>query len=250
MKPKQLAVIGKSLSHSFSTRYFQEKFSKESLVDYNYFPLEIDTISILPDLLKQYPELIGFNVTIPYKQEIISYLDYIDPSAQLIGAVNVVKVETHKKKKILKGFNTDYLGFLAILESFLPILDESPKALILGTGGASKSVQFALNLKGFRFQLVSRNKTNLTITYDELTEPFIEEFNLIINTTPVGMFPMIDQKPEIPYCGIKKGTIMIDLIYNPDQTLFLKEGIKQDVISENGLKMLQVQAEESWKIFQ
>ncbi len=249
MKSKQLALIGKKLSHSFSQSYFTEKFNAELLNDYEYGLFELESIDQLHHLFETYPHLVGFNVTIPYKESIIPYLDELDPTSEQIGAVNVVKVIPTETKSVLKGFNTDYLGFLAILSPFINQLKSTDKALILGTGGASKSVQYGFTKLGIPYQLVSQFSKLDAITYQHLTPEIVSQYKIIINTTPLGMYPHVNEKPQIPYIGIEAGTIMIDLIYNPEVTLFLQEGMRQGAIIENGLKMLQVQAEESWKIF-
>jgi len=249
MKSKQLALIGKSLSHSFSQSYFTQKFNEDSLNDYEYSLFELATIEELPLLFEAFPHLIGFNVTIPYKESIIPFLDELDPVAQLLGAVNVVKVINKNNQRVLKGFNTDYLGFLATLKPYKVLFKQKVQALILGTGGASKSVAYCFLLLDIPFKLVSQKLKNNAIQYHDLTAQMISKYKIIVNTTPLGMFPHINEKPEIPYNGIQKDTLLIDLIYNPEVTSFLQEGIQRGANIENGLKMLQVQAEESWEIF-
>jgi shikimate dehydrogenase len=249
MKSQQLALIGKKLSHSFSQSYFTEKFNEELLNDFEYGLVELDSIEQLPQLFEAYPHLVGFNVTIPYKEAIIPFLDELDPTAKQIGAVNVVKLIATETKRVLKGFNTDYIGFLAILSPYINHFKSTDKALILGTGGSSKSVQYGFKKLGIPYQLVSQISKQEAIIYQHLTPEMVSQYKIIVNTTPLGMFPHIKEKPAIPYTGIQPGTFMIDLIYNPEVTSFLQEGIQRGAIIENGLKMLQVQAEESWKIF-
>ncbi len=249
MKSKQLALIGKTLSHSFSKTYFTNKFIENSIINYEYALFELSSIEELPQLFETFPHLIGFNVTIPYKESIIPYLDELDPVAQQIDAVNVVKVIYKNNQRVLIGFNTDYLGFLATITPYKDQLTHLDQALILGTGGASRSVQYCFQVLGIPCQLVSQKLKNNAIIYSDLTAEMISKYKIIVNTTPLGMYPQINEKPEIPYTGIQQGTIMIDLIYNPEITSFLQEGIQRGAIIENGLKMLQIQAEESWKIF-
>ncbi|MCL2435208.1 MAG: shikimate dehydrogenase [Lentimicrobiaceae bacterium] len=270
---KTFGLIGKSLSHSFSRQYFTEKFLQQNIhdVEYRLFPLA--NIEEVKDLLK-HPTLLGFNVTIPYKSEIIPFLDELDAVAQEIGAVNCVVKQNNR----WVGYNTDVIGFEWTLEQierkekgerrkgerFLLLFEEKVAdgdllpddgrgekihALILGSGGASKAVRYVLQQKGIPFQIVSRKKTEETITYNEVTDELIHHTTLIINSTPLGMFPNVNEMPQISYPALHSKHILIDLIYNPKETSFLKEGKKRGAFTINGLPMLKAQAEASWNLF-
>jgi shikimate dehydrogenase len=249
MAQKLLALIGKSLSHSFSPFYFNSLFEVNNYVDYSYITIEIDTIDEIQKVLLDYPNLIGFNVTFPYKEKIIPYLDKLSPNAKKIGAVNVVKL--HKENGIIKlhGFNTDYDGFLAILKRLSYTNVHSYSALVLGTGGASKTVQFVLKKKKIPFYVISRDPTKGDLTYDQITKEIYQTHKLIINCTPLGTFPNVTEKPPIDYSGIGGSHILVDLVYNPQESAFLKEGLHKNCRIINGLMMLTVQADKSWKIF-
>jgi len=236
---KTFGLIGKSLSHSFSQQFFTNKFKKDNVLDAEYKLFSLSKIDEIKELLK-HPTLLGFNVTIPYKTEIIPYLDELDSVAQEVGAVNCVVKENGK----WVGYNTDVLGFEKMLEEV-----KKQKALILGSGGAAKAVCYVLNQRKIPYQIVSRNKTQYTITYDEITKLIINHYTLIINTTPLGMFPHIDEKPPLPYSAINSNHILIDLIYNPEETLFLKEGKKQGATTVNGATMFEAQAEQNYLKF-
>jgi len=246
---RTFGLIGKSLSHSFSQHYFTEKFHQENICDAEYRLFPFAKIEEIKDLLK-HPTLLGFNVTIPYKTAIIPYLDELDVVAQKIGAVNcVIK---HNNRWV--GYNTDVVGFektMQIIRDSLPSTrnDVLRSALVLGSGGAAKAVCYVLKQQNIPFQIVSRKKTENTIIYSETTELIINHSSLIINTTPLGMFPIVNEMPPIPYPAINSNHILIDLIYNPEETLFLKEGKKQGEFIMNGLTMFEAQAEESWKLF-
>ncbi|RYD56579.1 MAG: shikimate dehydrogenase [Sphingobacteriales bacterium] len=235
-------LIGYPLSHSFSPGYFKAKFQKEALdATYKLFP--IPTINFFPDLLQQYPELNGLNVTIPYKESVIPYLHSVDETAAKVGAVNCIKINNG----ITKGFNTDVIGFR---ESLIPLLQPwQTGALILGTGGASLAVAFVLKELGINYQFVSRHAKGGSISYDQLTAEHISGNKLIINTTPQGMYPDVSECPDIPYHVIDKGHLLYDLIYNPTETLFLAKGREQGAVTKNGLEMLELQAEASWQIW-
>ena len=240
-------LIGKSLEHSFSPVYFKEKFEREGIQDsyYQLFPLK--TIDEFNQLISDFSELTGVNVTIPYKQSIIPFLDEIDENAKEINAVNTIKFERINSKLILKGFNTDYLGFM---DSLKPYLKECHKsALILGTGGSSAAVAYALKKMGINYIKVSRSPVREVLSYKELTEEIMREYNLIINTTPLGMFPDVETYPIIPYSAISKNHILFDLIYNPIKTVFLKKGEEKGATIINGAEMLISQAEYAWKIW-
>jgi shikimate dehydrogenase len=236
-------LLGKNISYSFSSGYFGEKFEKLQLDTHSYVNFDIPTIEKFPSLLSQ--SINGMNVTIPYKQEIIPFLDEIDAEAQEIGAVNTIKFLDSGK---LKGFNTDVYGFK---NSLLPLLKpHHTKALILGTGGASKAVDYALKSLHIETLFVSRKTTESDqISYDELTEEIIADYTIIINCTPLGTFPNVERCPKIPYQYITENHLLYDLIYNPAETTFLQKGKKQGAIIKNGLEMLQLQAEKSWQIW-
>jgi shikimate dehydrogenase len=241
-------LIGKSLEHSFSPVFFKEKFEKEGITNcfYNLYPLKnIDEFNYL---INDFTELSGLNVTIPYKQNIIPFLDKLDPNAEEIGAVNTIKFHWNHNKLELIGYNTDYLGFM---DSLRPLLKSThKKALVLGTGGSSLAVIYALKKLGIDFQKVSRTAKNTsTIDYKSLTDDITAEHKVIVNTTPLGMYPRIDQSPNIPYQAITKEHILFDLIYNPKQTEFLGKGKVQGAAIKNGFEMLVNQAEYSWKIW-
>lgn len=239
-------LIGLTLGHSFSMGYFNEKFESEN-IDARYLNFEIPNIGELKAVLDTNPELKGFNVTIPYKQQIIPYLNDITKEAKEIGAVNVVKVTRKGNKILLKGFNSDVVGFT---ESIKPILESChKKALILGTGGASKAVDYGLKSLGLQTMFVSRTKKNGCLTYEELTPDHVKEYKVIVNCTPVGMYPNFDDCPPIPYDALDHHNLLYDLIYNPDETMFLAKGKEQGAIIKNGLEMLLLQAFASWEFW-
>lgn len=239
-------LIGYPLGHSFSISFFNEKFENEG-IDAEYINFEIPTIEELLEVLASNPELKGLNVTIPYKQRVMSYLDTISPEARAIGAVNVVKVE-HKGNDIrLKGFNSDVIGFTKSIE---PLLERfHKKALILGTGGASKAIDYGLKSLGLETVFVSRYERPGTIQYERITPEIVKEYNVIVNCTPCGMFPHSDECPNLPYEAMDDHTILYDLIYNPDETLFMYKGRKQGATVKNGLEMLLLQAFSSWEFW-
>jgi shikimate dehydrogenase len=241
-------LIGKPLTHSFSKRYFTEKFDKENIqAVYHLYPL--DNIGQLPGLINEDKQLKGLSVTIPYKSAVIPFLDAIDDSAKEIGAVNTIKVIRDQDKPVLIGFNTDIYGFEHTLDPFLTG-NSRPNALVLGTGGASKAVQYVLHAKGITFKLVSRSPSSTAhLNYSDVTANVVKNHSLLINTTPVGMFPHLNDAPEIPYKFITSDHILIDLIYNPEETLFLKNGRDSGASTANGMQMLIKQAEEAWKIW-
>ena len=237
-------LIGFPLGHSFSISYFNEKFENEH-INAQYINFEIPSIDGLTEILDRNPELRGLNVTIPYKEQVMKYLDAISPEAEAIGAVNVIRV-THKGDKVyLKGFNSDVIGFTRSIE---PLLEPAQKkALILGTGGASKAIHYGLKSLNMQTIFVSRTRHgNGFITYEEVTPELVKEYNVIINCTPVGMYPHADECPKLPYEAMDTHTLLYDLIYNPDETLFLKRGREQGATVNNGLEMLLLQAFASW----
>lgn len=232
-------LIGKNIDYSFSRNYFSEKFKSESILNSQYVNFDIDNIINIKELFKQKNR--GYNVTIPYKETIIPYLDELDSHAREIGAVNTIKITNGRTK----GFNTDWIGFK---QSLSPLLKPyHNKALILGTGGASKAVRYTLEQLNIDFATVSRNPVSLG--YEDLSEQLLNEFLLIVNCTPVGTFPNTDEAPEIPYEFITDRHLAFDLIYNPQETIFLKECRLRGAQIKNGLEMLEIQAEEAWKIW-
>lgn len=236
-------LIGYPLGHSFSKNYFNEKFENES-IDAKYINFEIPRIEDLAEVLDTNPELRGLNVTIPYKEKVLSYLDFISPEATAIGAVNVIKVEHKGKQTTLKGYNSDVIGFTRSIEPLIEACHK--KALILGTGGASKAVDYGLKSLGLETVSVSRFERPGTIQYDKITPEVIKEYNVIVNCTPVGMYPHVDECPKLPYESMDSHTLLYDLIYNPDMTLFMKNGKKHGATVKNGLEMLLLQAFASW----
>lgn len=238
-------LLGRKLGHSFSKEYFTDKFSKLNLDD-SYVNIELDDVSEIISFVKENKDLKGFNVTVPYKEAIIPYLDDIDNVAKEVGAVNTVKVCNNG---MLKGFNTDVIGFEKLLESTRQ-QDNKRTSLIFGSGGASKAVQYVLRKNNIPFKIVSRNvDLGIKISYDEINSTGFSPYSLIINTTPVGMFPNVNEYLELPYSTITSQNIFIDLIYNPAETLFLEKARLKGAAVFNGLTMLYEQAEAAWKIW-
>lgn len=239
-------LIGYPLGHSFSIGYFNEKFHNEH-INAAYINFEIPSIDDFIEVVDSNPELRGLNVTIPYKEQVIDYLDSLSPEAKAIGAVNVIRV-THKgSKTLLKGFNSDVIGFTRSIE---PLLERHHrKALILGTGGASKAVNYGLKSLGLETMFVSRTKRNGVLTYDEITPGIVREYNVIVNCTPLGMYPKTDVCPALPYEAMDSHTLLYDLLYNPDETLFMAKGREQGAVVKNGLEMLLLQAFASWEFW-
>jgi shikimate dehydrogenase len=239
----RFGLIGYPLGHSFSQQYFNNKFKTESLNDcvFDLFPIE--NIDSFTELLHAHKDLKGLAVTIPYKQTIINFLTSIDEAASEIGAVNCIKISSQK----IIGFNTDVIGFE---NSIKPILKPNhKKALILGTGGGSKAVQFVFKKLGIEFLLVSRSKNQQLIQYQDINELICADYNIIVNATPVGMTPNNDKCPEIPYQFLSEKHLLFDLIYNPAETLFLQKGREAGAQTKNGHEMLITQAEANWKIW-
>ena len=244
---KTFGLIGFPLTHSFSQRYFSQKFTDEN-ISARYLNFPISTIDDFPELFTHHPYLAGLNVTIPYKQQVIPYLDELDNAAKEIGAVNVIKIFWDRKTPRLKGYNSDMVGFKNSLTSLLTV--EHKKALILGTGGASKAVAEALKQLGINFNYASRTPKNSEIlTYNQITANVLSERTLIINTTPLGMFPNSETCPDIPYDSLSPKHLLYDLVYNPEETLFLKKAKAHGAQVKNGLEMLHLQAEEAWRIW-
>ncbi len=239
-------LIGYPLGHSFSIGYFNEKFENEG-TDATYENFEIPSIEQFPEIIDTNPELRGLNVTIPYKEKVISYLDTLSPEARAIGAVNVIKVEHRGKKVVLKGYNSDVIGFTRSIE---PLLERyHKKALILGTGGAAKAIDFGLKSLGLETIYVSRYERRGAITYQQVTAEVIREYPVVVNCTPTGMYPHADECPLLPYETMDSRTLLYDLIYNPDETMFLKKGKVQGATVKNGLEMLLLQAFASWQFW-
>jgi shikimate dehydrogenase len=239
-------LIGFPLGHSFSISYFNQKFKDED-IDAVYENFEIPSIDLLAEVLDSNPELKGLNVTIPYKQKVMEYLDNISPEARAIGAVNVIKVIHEGKKIKLKGYNSDVIGFTQSIEPMLERFHK--KALILGTGGASKAIDYGLKSLGLDTVFVSSFQRPGTIQYESITPDVIKEYNVIVNCTPLGMFPKTEECPLLPYETMDSRTILYDLIYNPDETLFMKRGAAYGANVKNGLEMLLLQAFASWEFW-
>lgn len=247
-KPKNLmrkfVLIGRNIEYSFSRDYFKKKFEKEHITDATYQNFDISEISRIKTLFSN-GNIIGANVTIPYKEEIIPYLDSLNKHARNIGAVNTIKVSKTNK---LKGYNTDYIGFK---KSLKPLLESHhKKALILGSGGASKAIAYALKKMDIPYSFVSRTKKSKDyLGYSDLDKSIMESHQIIINTTPLGTFPNIASYPNIHYTALSKHHLLYDLTYNPAETKFMQLGQKQGCKTTNGLKMLEIQAEKAWKIW-
>ncbi|MDO4879723.1 MAG: shikimate dehydrogenase [Capnocytophaga sp.] len=241
---KTFALVGKNISYSFSRDYFSKKWEQLGILDTEYIHFDIENISELPIQIQKTSTLKGMNVTIPYKEQIIPFLNFLDKTAELIGAVNTIKI---LPDGMLKGYNTDYYGFM---KSLYPLLKFShKKALVLGTGGAAKAITFALQKMGIEFLLVSREAKENQINYSEITKEILEEYTIIVNCTPVGTFPNTSFCPSIPYNFLDKRHLLYDLIYNPEKTTFLAKGEAQGATICNGYQMLVYQAEAAWKIW-
>ncbi len=243
---QQYGLIGKTLKYSFSKKYFSQKFENENIQHASYELYELETIEKISEVLSN-PKLRGFNITIPYKEEIMPFLHQLDVSAQKVGAVNVVKVLQNGQ---LKGYNSDYYGFRESLEKWTNVADIN-HSLILGTGGAAKAIKVALKDLGISFQTVSRSEKRGQITYGYLTKNpgLIDSHKLIINCTPLGTFPHVEGKPEIDYQRLTPSHLLYDLVYNPEITAFMNEALKRGAKAKNGLEMLILQAEKSWEIW-
>lgn len=244
---QKYGLIGYPLGHSFSKNYFNQKFESEK-IDAEYINFPIPTIKEFRNVLKENPDLRGLNVTLPYKTQVIPYLDELTDNARQIGAVNVIKFAKglFGKTKLI-GHNTDILGFKQSIE---PLLGESHrKALILGTGGASKAVFHGLGQLGIEATFVSRHPSDRQITYVDLTDKIMEEYKVIVNTTPLGMFPNVNECPDIPYDKLTPEHLLYDLLYNPDETLFMIKGKEKGATVKNGLEMLLLQAFAGWQIW-
>ncbi len=245
---RKFGLIGEHLPHSFSGRYFAEKFEREGIVGCEYSLHELATIDELTELLESTPELVGFNVTIPYKQQVMKFLDGLSPEAEAIGAVNCVKREGGK----LIGYNTDIIGLQSSMEEFFNRDGFKPvSALILGTGGAALAVEYIMDKLGVKYKVVSRSASPKVerITYDEVTPELVADTLLIINATPLGTFPNVDSSPAIPYEALSEEHHLFDLVYNPPMTQFMERGAAQGAKVCNGQAMLVGQAEAAWEIW-
>ncbi|WP_339916415.1 shikimate dehydrogenase [Yeosuana marina] len=241
----KLGLLGKNISYSFSKSYFKDKFENEQIDNVSYENFDIETIELFPSLIKNTKNLKGLNVTIPYKESVIPFLDELDDKAKEIGAVNTIRIT--KKNKLI-GYNTDYYGFKKSLTPFLK--NHHKQALILGTGGASKAIAYSLKQLNIKYCFVSRTaKKGVEFTYNTLTKDVINQHQIIINCTPLGTSPNVDLYPDIPYDTITSDHILYDLIYNPGETKFLKQGKQQNATTINGLNMLKFQAEKAWSIW-
>jgi len=241
-------LIGRGIRHSFSPAYFQAKFIKLG-IDAVYAVFDLDDISRIRELILSRSDIVGLNVTVPYKEKIIPFLDQLSPEAEKVSAVNTIKIHRHGNGLELTGFNTDIIGFK---DTISPLIKErnNLEALVLGTGGSAKAVAYILYKEDISFKHVSRKPGKGMVSYGELNEKIISDHLLIINATPVGMFPNVNTAPQIPYQFVNKNHILFDLVYNPSETKFLKEGKKRGATVEGGLKMLHSQAEASWSIWQ
>ncbi|WP_034258930.1 shikimate dehydrogenase family protein [Altibacter lentus] len=236
-------LIGKNIAYSFSRTFFTYKFEKEQRPD-TYQNFDIQTLEDFPAILKNHADLRGLNVTIPYKEAIIPYLDKVDKEAAAIGAVNTIKI--HKDGSLV-GYNTDHYGFAKALADLLPLRGKT--ALILGTGGASKAIAYVLKTMDFEYLFVSRTPAALELSYKDVTSELLSRYFLIINCTPLGTFPNTEAFPPLPYQGLTKDHVLFDLIYNPTQTEFMKRGFAKGARVSNGMKMLEYQAKKSWSIW-
>lgn len=248
MKEKEnnvFGLLGKNISYSFSRGYFTKKFKELKIDNNKYVNFDIQKIEDFPSIIKEVKNLKGINVTIPYKVEVIKYLDKLDVTAKKIGAVNTIKFT---KKGLLKGYNSDVVGFA---NSIQPLLKKyHKKALILGTGGASKAIAFALKKNKIKYKFVSRNpEDKKEISYQSLTQEVLQKYLVIINCTPLGTSPDIKKCPNIPYQYLTEKHLLFDLIYNPEVSTFLSKGKEKGATTKNGYKMLELQAEESWRIW-
>ncbi len=241
-------LIGKNLSHSFSPDYFKKKFQNLGIkADYKIF--ELNDITEFPKLIANNPDIKGLNVTIPYKRSLSQFMDFVDEPVKITGSINTIKIQRKNNKILLSAYNTDVIGFE---ETIVPLLKkkENVKALILGSGGSANSVAYVLRKFGIEFSIVSRNPSGSgQVSYQMIDKEIIKTHLLIINTTPIGMYPDIGSLPQLPYDHITDKHILYDLIYNPSDTLFLQKGREHGATCINGLKMLEIQADASWSIW-
>ena len=243
-KQIKFGLVGKNISYSFSKKYFSEKFQLLHFDNCEYLNFDLKSIQDFPKIFSENKGLKGLNVTIPYKEEVIPFLDKLSKNAKIIGAVNTITIS---KKKKLKGHNTDYYGFKRALKPLLS--DDHKKALILGTGGASKGIAFALKKLKIEYDFVSRDPNEFQFSYEELTPEIFEDYHIIINTTPLGTHPKIEESPPIDYSLFTKEHIAFDLVYNPEETTFLRKAKEQGAKTKNGYEMLIFQAEKAWSIW-
>jgi shikimate dehydrogenase len=243
---RRFGLIGYPLGHSFSKRYFTTKFASEKITDCSYENYPLQSLDGFYDLLHTVPDLEGLNVTIPYKSEIIRFLDNIDPEALEIGAVNVLKIRRIKDRIEISGFNSDVTG---IRDSIVPYLSEINQVMVLGTGGSSKAVSYVLEKEGLIVSRVSRTRRTDILNYNDVSVELLEKTQLIINTTPLGMFPDTESRPDINYDLLGRKHILFDLVYNPELTSFLKMGQERGCRIISGIKMLHSQAERAWEIW-
>lgn len=243
---ERYGLIGFPLGHSFSQTFFNEKFLNEH-IDAEYVNYEIPSLDYLPEIINTTPELRGLNITIPYKERIIPFLNELSDEAKAVGAVNLIALRQDGKKVYMKGYNSDVPGFT---RSIRPLLQPiHTHALILGTGGAAKAVDYSLRQLGLATQMVSRSRKLNAITYEEITGDAIRQHRVIVNCTPLGMYPHTDECPMLPYQAITPQHIVYDLLYNPDKTLFMKKAERQGAVVKNGLEMLLLQAYVNWEVW-
>jgi shikimate dehydrogenase len=244
---RKFGLIGYPLSHSFSKKYFTEKFINENISDCSYENFPLTDISLLQKLVSGDKELYGLNVTIPYKSEVISQLRFVEKEAKEIGAVNVIKIKRSGTQTKLYGYNSDITG---IADSLSPYFKGDVRnAIVLGTGGSSRAVCYVLKKSGLKITRVSRNRSYGIISYQDIIPELLRNTDLIVNTTPLGMFPDTDSKPDLNYDLLNKNHILFDLVYNPERTAFLKMGEEKGCIVIGGMKMLHSQAEKAWEIW-
>jgi shikimate dehydrogenase len=251
--PRLYGLTGYPLSHSFSPAYFAGKFAGEGLVGYSYRSFPMEDISQIRRFIERQPDLCGLNVTIPYKERIIPYLDELDAEAGQIEAVNTVVISRRGKEVFLKGYNTDIYGFTQSLKDWLSGLGASlpEQAFVLGTGGASKAVAYGLRSMAVQVHFISRNAgAGVYKTYEQLNRTDMEEHRLIVNASPLGMYPDTGRCPDIPYQYLSKNHLLYDLVYNPEETLFMKKGQEAKTAVTNGKRMLFLQADKAWEIWQ
>ena len=245
---EKYGLIGYPLGHSFSKNFFNDKFQAEN-IEAEYVNFEISSIQELKSVITNNPDLRGLNVTIPYKEQVIPFLDKISDQVKLIGAVNVIAFERLKGKLKLIGYNSDIIGFKNSIEPLLT--PDHKKALVLGTGGSAKAIYYGLKQLGVEPTFVSREKTSPDVlTYDDLLPEIMESHQVIVNCTPVGMWPNIEDCPNIPYHLLTESHLLYDLLYNPNETLFMKRGKEHEAVVKNGLEMLLLQAFASWDFWQ
>ena len=247
MVSRTFGLIGYPLSHSFSKKYFTDKFVKEGISGCHYELFPIESVNLVVDLLQEQAQLEGLNVTIPYKVTVIPFLDELEEAAAYIGAVNCISIVRKDDKPFLKGYNTDAYGFEASLKPLLAAHHQ--KALLFGNGGAAKAVKYVLEKLGITYLVVTRTPTAASIGYEDVTEQILQEYTVLINSTPLGMSPNVESCPDIPYTAVNHRHLAYDLVYNPEQTKFLQLSAAQGALVKNGMEMLELQAERSWQIW-